>query len=418
VFGGWADDSYANVPIGFTFSFYGAPQTNIWIASNGFATFSPSYAYQYWNEPIPNTWGPNGALYVFWDDLTAQTGPEITYRTTGTAPNRQFFATWNNVSHYYPVSGGITMQIVLYEGTNRIEYCYGNQNYYYDFSGTIGMEDYSGTVGTQIAYSSYGNNFPASGTRYSMQQSGGAPGLTYAWDLDGDGAYDDATGVSASMTITPNPGSTCEQQKRRIQAGLRVVDCASGYDDTDVVDIQNGDFVPPVIVPNYDVNVTPAYLYIWPANHDCVTWDIPMLGAATDNCDSAREISYAIEGDGCEGCLSSQAVLENGTGSGHFTPDCCVNDGPCGSDPSRNTFKIREERNGNQEPYGEDRAYFVDANAIDSCGNASGITNLGVCVFHDMSNAKGDTCSILAGGYLEPACPGPDNKPQKPCARP
>ena len=39
--------------------------------------------------------------------------------------------------------------------------------------------------------------------------------LTYAWDLDGDGAYDDSSSVSPTFTYT---------SARHLQVGLRVTD--------------------------------------------------------------------------------------------------------------------------------------------------------------------------------------------------
>src|SRR4029078_11424880 len=59
--------------------------------------------------------------------------------------------------------------------------------------------------------------------------------LTYAWDLDGDGQYNDATGVTTSHTYS-NPGS--------VTVGLRVTDM-DGSSDTTTTLISVGN-APPV----------------------------------------------------------------------------------------------------------------------------------------------------------------------------
>ena len=59
---------------------------------------------------------------------------------------------------------------------------------------------------------------------------GPASQLTFEWDLDGDGAYDDATGVTASRTYMASTNVT---------VGLRVTDGASATGTATVV-IQPG----------------------------------------------------------------------------------------------------------------------------------------------------------------------------------
>jgi choice-of-anchor A domain-containing protein len=71
----------------------------------------------------------------------------------GTAPNRRFIVTWENMLHYYErnPNGRTTVQLKLFEGTNNIELHLVSgfiPNYYYYYA-TMGIENWSGTSGIQ-----------------------------------------------------------------------------------------------------------------------------------------------------------------------------------------------------------------------------------------------------------------------------
>jgi hypothetical protein len=122
-----ADDGHGPaVPIGFAFSFYGVPYTQLVISGNGYLTFDISQANQYspWaiNFPIPNPGNlPQNAIMAPWHDLNPGLGGDITYGTVGIAPNRKFIVTWCNVPMFSCNTLTPTSQVVLYEGSNKIE---------------------------------------------------------------------------------------------------------------------------------------------------------------------------------------------------------------------------------------------------------------------------------------------------------
>src|SRR4029077_6765102 len=70
--------------------------------------------------------------------------------------------------------------------------------------------------------------------------------LTYAWDLDGDGQYDDATGVTASRTYTDIGNVT---------VGLKVTDL-DDISDTDSKVISAGNAPPTVHIDTPDPSLT------------------------------------------------------------------------------------------------------------------------------------------------------------------
>ena len=88
-------------------------------------------------------------------------------------------------------------------------------------SGDLVYADYDRGEIRRIHY--YGNNVPPVASFTATPSFGPSPltvtfdasgstdanhdTLGYAWDLDGDGAYDDATGVSGHRGPTPHPGT-------------------------------------------------------------------------------------------------------------------------------------------------------------------------------------------------------------------
>ena len=114
------DDVSLNVPIGFTFNFYGTNYTTVNICTNGFLQFGGS-RHDVHATPASRDHGRRTASSPgYWDDLFAERGP-ITYQTIGSAPNRRFVASWNNVRHYPARRASFeTFKIILDETTNKI----------------------------------------------------------------------------------------------------------------------------------------------------------------------------------------------------------------------------------------------------------------------------------------------------------
>ena len=122
-----SDDSHDTIrDIGFTFNFYGQPYTQLVISGNGYITFDLTQANQYSpfsiNTPIPNAGSmPENAIMAPWHDINTGAGGGVYYGTTGVAPNRVFVVTWCAVPMFSCTSDLLTSQVVLYEGTNKIE---------------------------------------------------------------------------------------------------------------------------------------------------------------------------------------------------------------------------------------------------------------------------------------------------------
>jgi uncharacterized repeat protein (TIGR01451 family) len=117
-----ADDTSANVPIGFTFKFYGQSFATVNVSSNGYLKFTAGDTTLYANDcPIPDATSPDTAIYAFWDDLNPDVGGQVYRETRGTSPNRVFIVQYNQIPFRADAgSGTVTFEVLLYEGSNDI----------------------------------------------------------------------------------------------------------------------------------------------------------------------------------------------------------------------------------------------------------------------------------------------------------
>ena len=154
------DDAAVSVPIGFTFSFYGTPQTAVFVSTNGVLTFGAGNTF-FSNE---NLTGPVTAdlptIAPLWDDwVTFESADDrVLVRTVGESGERKFIAQWHVIEHFASSPSTVTFQAVLYEGSNAIEYRYldtdsGDINAF-GASATVGIRDTGGhTNGRNVQWS-------------------------------------------------------------------------------------------------------------------------------------------------------------------------------------------------------------------------------------------------------------------------
>lgn len=182
-----------NIP--FPFYFFGVPQNSCIIGSNGSVSFNGCMAstYNAWGltgvAPLPNTTfqdAQNSIMSAYYD-IYPTVGGAILYQTFGTAPNRIFVVSWNDVPLFSCTSSLAKQQIALYETTNVIETYIGNKPYCAWNGGGLaihGIENEGGTV----AYTVPGRNvqaFTATNETWTFTPNGiptGMPGgYTVNW---------------------------------------------------------------------------------------------------------------------------------------------------------------------------------------------------------------------------------------------
>src|SRR5215210_5307184 len=128
------DDKWLpDMPIGFSFSFYGKTYDKLNIYSNGLVVFGPAPAS---SDGFPTggmiaaVANPNSAISFAWSDWSPQLVQDgIRYETRGSAPNRKYilqfvdvpeFASGQTSTNIKSTSGRVTVQLVLSEGSNDI----------------------------------------------------------------------------------------------------------------------------------------------------------------------------------------------------------------------------------------------------------------------------------------------------------
>jgi hypothetical protein len=169
-----SDDMHSPViPLGFSFEFYENTFTSLVISSNNYVTFDTSKANSYSNwtisQPAPNpNLVPNNSILSPFQDVNPMSTFPIYYGTVGIAPNRIFAVTFCELPMYSCTNLKFTSQLLLYEGSNKIEMHIFNKptcttwNNGYAIQGII---DSAGTSSTIVT----GRNFP---NVWSAQQEG------------------------------------------------------------------------------------------------------------------------------------------------------------------------------------------------------------------------------------------------------
>ncbi|RQO30644.1 hypothetical protein DBR32_07880 [Taibaiella sp. KBW10] len=119
------DDFFSDtVDIGFAFSFFGNSYTQCALSGNVFLSFNLSNT----DNVSPFAWSNtntifHNAIFPAFLDANMNTSGSVKYQTQGASGSRIFIAEWCGVPKYgIPCAGEkVTTQIVLHEGTNRIE---------------------------------------------------------------------------------------------------------------------------------------------------------------------------------------------------------------------------------------------------------------------------------------------------------
>lgn len=122
------DRLFANVPIGFSFSFNNSQYSTLTISENGYVTFGSVLPLATgFLGPMSYFWG-EGAIAPLGVDLRGRAESQIVTQLTGSAPNRVFIVQWQTLgfNNGGNLADSASFQVRLEEGTNNVSISYGN----------------------------------------------------------------------------------------------------------------------------------------------------------------------------------------------------------------------------------------------------------------------------------------------------
>ncbi|MBK8127871.1 MAG: carboxypeptidase-like regulatory domain-containing protein [bacterium] len=197
------DDAQTQIVLPFQFTFYDVTYGNAWLASNGYLAFGTSPFSSLGNVTIPSATDPNGAIFMFWDDLDPDGGNAGQIYTYHDEANDRFIVQFEAVQHF-PSGNPETFQCIIYENGNiRLQY----ETVSNSASCSIGIENASGTEGEEICFDNAA--CVTSGSAWEITQPDGVPNpptnvvanpgqtnVTFTWD--------DPTTDTNGNPMTPN----------------------------------------------------------------------------------------------------------------------------------------------------------------------------------------------------------------------
>jgi hypothetical protein len=209
--GGLDDGGWANIPIGFTYNFFGSNFTSLAAGTNGLVMFGPVPGFgtapgelgqfSFSGPPVfPNTGNPGNVIGLMLSDMNfSNASSSLRYWNDGIAPTRRFILSGT----YAQFSGGAltTVQLMLYETTGIVE-----------IHITSSAATTSRTVGLQNATKDIGAVAPGWSSRTTTLTTAEAwrftPGASYTFQwLDAGTPISGATSGTYGFTAPTTPGA-------------------------------------------------------------------------------------------------------------------------------------------------------------------------------------------------------------------
>ncbi|MGH9939787.1 MAG: hypothetical protein ACREAM_26405, partial [Blastocatellia bacterium] len=104
------DDASVSIPVGFTFPFFGAGNTTVFVSSNGLLTFGAANT-AFTNADLTTT-PAQAAIAVFWDDLHTGGGAadsNVFFEVSGEGANQRLTIQWNQIRFFIGGVAGDTL---------------------------------------------------------------------------------------------------------------------------------------------------------------------------------------------------------------------------------------------------------------------------------------------------------------------
>lgn len=193
------DCRWDNIPIPFTFRYYGNPYTSVNISSNGWVglgnTNSTTTGVGF---VLPNAVAPNNTIHGVTANLTLAAAGTLEYFTDGAAPNRTFVISYQAVP-FFSGGGTTTFQIHLIETSNIVEIhttvCSNTT-----LAKAQAVENATGTVATVVTGRNNTTNW--SGTGFTNGYRFTPDAINFTWSPSGTLSSSTGSEVTATPTAT------------------------------------------------------------------------------------------------------------------------------------------------------------------------------------------------------------------------
>lgn len=157
----FGSNTFSELPLGFSFNFYGNEYSSLFVGTNGYVTFGSGNTASA-NVAIPHYLDPNNAIYALWDSLNPVGGPAGQIYARQTSPS-QYVVQWERVTHCCSNTNPESFQIVLNGADDSITLAYEDVSL--TNSATVGVENEFGTRATQLAFNQAGIILDATATK-------------------------------------------------------------------------------------------------------------------------------------------------------------------------------------------------------------------------------------------------------------
>ncbi|MES2778353.1 MAG: LamG-like jellyroll fold domain-containing protein [Bacteroidota bacterium] len=208
--GGDFDDGYFNaVPINFDFWYMGVRYTTVSLSTNGWLTLGANITNSTLSNSLTAGGAPRPVIAPLWDDIDVQVATNVSYLTTGSAPNRVFTVQYLNTQWQYNATGNtMSFQVKLYESTGKVEFIYRRETgSLVSASASIGLSATATGSGNFLSVSNSGSS--VSSTTQANVTSKPATGKVYDFTpplpiAPGSLTFSDVAATTMTLNWTDN----------------------------------------------------------------------------------------------------------------------------------------------------------------------------------------------------------------------
>lgn len=268
------DEAIQTVSLGFNFGYFGNTYTDVILHTNGYIQLggsTPTCLSCYTPQTAPNAANPNNWAGI-WADMSVGAG-QVTYGTTGVAPNRKFIVNYNNVN-FYSATPASTHQIILNEADNSVEIHLTSNVTTSTNSRAMGIENATGTV----AYIPANRNAGTwTATNESWKFTPVVGNYTYDWSAN-------PTYLSATNIVNPLAVGLSTNQTYTVL----VSDATTGCSNTGTILVQANQ------PTTSSTTATNCYAYVWNGVTYTASGNYTYTTLNAAGCDSTAALDLTI----------------------------------------------------------------------------------------------------------------------------